>query len=519
MARATAEKESTPPHEPITNSVKGQENGIQAQANPQDGGRLSYTAFSLTYRWYITLLLGYLCLASSLTANIYFPLISLLADQYHTSIQGINLTITIYVVMQGLTPSIFSPLSDTLGRRPVYIASFALYTAASLGLALSHDSYAALVVLRALQSTGGSATLSLAYAVVADYAVHAERGRFLGPMMVATNLGPSIGPPIGGGAILATGDSRWAFWTLTIFGGSALTLILFTMRETNRKVVGNGAVSPQGMWRAWMDLLRRDSSGCTESEIPPERGGPTGKGKWTFPNLWSSVRILFHKDAFTVLYLAASPYASWYTVTTSIPLIYGDVYGYNELIVGLCYLAGGGGILAGGLIAGRLMDWNYKHVAKQAGYSVDKQAGDDIQRFPIERARSRGSYTLILMSVIGFVGYGWAVQRRVHPAVTLILQAVLGALATILHQIYSALLVDIFPDTPGTAGAANNICRCVTSAALVAALQPLVDAIGRSWFFTFIGLWHGLGSFLGVYILRRWGPRWKKERLQVRGHR
>lgn len=55
---------------------------------------------------------------------------------------------------------------------------------------------------------GGSATLSLAYAVVADYAVHSERGKFLGPMMVATNIGPSIGPPIGGGAILATGDSR-----------------------------------------------------------------------------------------------------------------------------------------------------------------------------------------------------------------------------------------------------------------------------------------------------------------------
>ncbi|KAK8123810.1 hypothetical protein PG999_003728 [Apiospora kogelbergensis] len=175
---------------------------------PQEDERSAYTAFSLTYRWYLTLLLGYLCLASSLTANIYFPLISLLAEQYHTSIHGINLTITIYVAVQGIAPSIFSPLSDTLGRRPVYIASFALYAAACLGLAFSHDSYATLMVLRALQSMGGSATLSLAYAVVADYAVHSERGKFLGPMMVATNIGPSIGPPIGGGAILATGDSR-----------------------------------------------------------------------------------------------------------------------------------------------------------------------------------------------------------------------------------------------------------------------------------------------------------------------
>ncbi|KAK7960540.1 hypothetical protein PG988_011754 [Apiospora saccharicola] len=519
MTPNTAEKGSPPSQEPGVTSDEGLKNEFQAQTNASEYGRLPYTAFSLTYRWYLTLLLGYLCLASSLTANIYFPLISLLAEQYRTSIQGINLTITIYVVIQGIAPSIFSPLSDTLGRRPVYIASFALYTAASLGLALSHDSYAALVVLRALQSMGGSATLSLAYAVVADYAVHSGRGKFLGPMMVATNVGPSIGPPIGGGAILATGDSRWAFWTLTIFGGSALSLILFTMRETNRKVVGNGAIRPKGMWRAWMDLARRgeESSDRGVGGPPPEKGRPTGRGKWVFPNLWSSVRILFHKDAATVLYLTASPYASWYTITTSIPLIYSDVYGYNELLVGLCYLAGGGGILIGGLIAGRLMDWNYKYVARQAGYSVNKQAGDDMQDFPIERARSRGSYTIILISTIGFVGYGWAVHRRAHPAVTLILQALLGALATILHQIYSALLVDIFPDKPGTAGAANNICRCAASAALVAALQPLVDSIGRSWFFTFIGLWHGLGSLIGVFILQRWCPAWRNERLQSQG--
>jgi MFS family permease len=149
-----------------------------------------YTTFSLRYRWYLTILLGYLCLASSLTANIYFPLLTLLAKDYSTTIQAINLTITLYVAIQGVAPSIFSPLSDSLGRRPVYLMSFSLYAIASLGLAFSGSSYVALLLLRAMQSMGGSATLSLAYAVVADYTVHAERGRFLSPMMTATNIGP-----------------------------------------------------------------------------------------------------------------------------------------------------------------------------------------------------------------------------------------------------------------------------------------------------------------------------------------
>ncbi|CZS98789.1 uncharacterized protein RCO7_09134 [Rhynchosporium graminicola] len=515
---------------------------------------IPYTTLSVRYRWYLTYLLGYLCLASSLTANIYFPLITLLAAHYLTSVQSINLTITLYILIQGIAPSIFSPLSNSFCRRPVYIFSFAIYTAASIGLAFSGDSYIALLLLRALQSMGGSAPLSLAYAVVADYARHSERVRFLGPMMTATNVGPSIGPVIRGGAILATGDPRWAFWSLVIFGGSALTLITFTMRETNRSIVGNGAVHPLGIWRTRSDILMAkhvsQNKDVTQDEPHPrddaqtqQRGNPTekdvekvarpalaetgedanhghdinhgktGRGVLTVPNPFKCLRILLYKDAFTVLYLAASPYASWYTITTSIPMIYGVEYGYNDLIIGCCYLAGGTGILAGGFIAGHLMDWNYKHAAKEAGLLIDQVAGDDIRSFPIERARSRGSYTIISVSALGFIGYGWAIQRHVHPAVPLVLQVYLGCKSTVIHQVYSALLVDIFPDSPGTAGASNNICRCVVSAVAVAVLKPVVDAIGRSWFFTLIGLLDGFGSVVAIYVLRRWGPIWREERL------
>ncbi|TPX18250.1 uncharacterized protein E0L32_002759 [Thyridium curvatum] len=500
-----------------------------------------YTIFSVHYRWYLTILLGYLCLASSLTANIYFPLINLLAEQYNATTQEINITITVYVVIQGVAPSIFSPLSDTLGRRPVYLLSFALYTAASIGLVFNTTSYAGLLVLRAIQSAGGSATLSLAYAVVADYTVHAERGKFLGPMMAATNLGPNIGPVIGGGAILATGEPRWAFVALVIFGGTSLALIGLSMRETNRTVVGNGCIAPDGLWRAWMDMLSaralkaksgsngadrkvntedKHQPGATEelrTEHSPSPEGPqtcvpAGRGKLSFPNPFLSLRLLLYKDAFTVLYLAASPYGAWYTITASIPLIYSQEYHFNDLIVGCCYLAGGAGILTGGFVAGKLMDWNYKHTAKKAGIPVDRVRGTDIATFPIEAARSRASYSLLVISAAGFVGYGWTVQKHVHPAASLVLQYFLGMLCTIVHQVYSALLVDIFPNEPGKAGAANNVCRCAVAAALVAISEPVVRAIGRGWFFSIIGLWHGVGSLVAVWILRRWAPSWRATR-------
>ncbi|KAI1309843.1 hypothetical protein F5Y03DRAFT_347545 [Xylaria venustula] len=106
---------------------------------------------------YLTYLLGYLALASSLTATIYFPLIDLLAERYRTSVQAINLTITLYVVLQGAAPSFFSPLSDTLGRRPVFLITFTIYLLAGVGLAANTNNYVVLILLRGFQSIGGSA--------------------------------------------------------------------------------------------------------------------------------------------------------------------------------------------------------------------------------------------------------------------------------------------------------------------------------------------------------------------------
>ncbi|KAF7533730.1 hypothetical protein G7054_g6849 [Neopestalotiopsis clavispora] len=418
-----------------------------------------YTIFSLGYRWFLTILLGYLTIASSLTANIYFPLVNILASQYKTSIQAINLTITVYIVVQGISPSLFSPLADSLGRRPVFLLSFALYTLAGVGLVISTSSnggsYASLLVLRGLQSAGGSGSLALAYAVVADVTVHAERGKFLGPMLMAGNLGPNIGPLIGGGAILATGQPMWAFLALVIFGGSCLAMILIAMRETNRTVVGNGSVKPKGLlWTAWMDVSPlgwldvkgRRNDQMERPKLKEKTTGPNGAGKLSLPNPLSSLRLLLNRDAFTVLYLAASSYGAWYTIATSVSLIYSQVYGFNDLAVGCSYLAGGAGIITGGFMAGRLMDINYRHTAKKCGISVDRVHGDDMNSFPIEKSRARGSEFVLAVTAAGFVGYGWAVQLVAHPAVGLVLHA---------------LLVDIFPDQPGTAGAANNICRIV----------------------------------------------------------
>lgn len=177
----------------------------QEPVPPNDTGSNPYSTIRRSRKRYLTYLLGYLCLVSSLSATIYFPLIPLLAAHYATSVQAVNLTVTLYVVFQGTAPSFWSPASDSLGRRPVFLGTFAVFAAASIGLCFSGQSFAALAVLRALQSIGGSAILSIAYGVVSDVVTHAERGSMLGPLMASANLGPCLGPVLGGSVTYAAG--------------------------------------------------------------------------------------------------------------------------------------------------------------------------------------------------------------------------------------------------------------------------------------------------------------------------
>ncbi|KAK7956101.1 uncharacterized protein PG986_005323 [Apiospora aurea] len=514
-------------------------------------GSTPYSSMSRGRKRYLTYLLGYLCLVSSLSATIYFPLIPLLVTHYNTSVQAVNLTITLYVVFQGVAPSFWSPASDSLGRRPVFLGTFAVFAAASAGLCFSGRSLAALAVLRALQSVGGSAVLSISYGVVSDIVTHAERGSMLGPMMASANLGPCMGPVLGGSVTYAAGgqDFQWCFRALAIVGGSALLLVGWTLPETNRGIVGNGSVPAQGIWRTWWASLRtfrqslwtpKQESKTTESrsqnatdapgaDDAEKSGGagdasvstetqvhsPTGRGRLVVPNPFSSLRLIFYWDTSLVLFLAASPYCLWYLIQTSIPIIYGTSgYDFSDIYVGLTYLAGGFGVIAGGFINGRLMDWNYRVVARQAGLPVNKHSGEDMSKFPIEMARSRGSVAILGVSVCAVIAFGWTVKYKIHPAVPLTLQFYIGAKCTVLHQAYSALLVDMFPQKPSTAGASNNIIRCALSAAAVAVLQPLVDALGPGWFFTMTALLDAGLSIIAVWVLRRWGMQWRSGRQQ-----
>lgn len=147
-----------------------------------------YSIFTTAERRMTLVMAAFAAFISPLSSTIYLPALNTLASHYDVSNSLINLTVTSYLIFQGIGPTIFGNFADEAGRRPAYLTAFGIYLATNIALALQ-NSYAALIVLRMLQSTGASASTVICMGVIADMTTTEKRGIYLGLVVSGTMLG------------------------------------------------------------------------------------------------------------------------------------------------------------------------------------------------------------------------------------------------------------------------------------------------------------------------------------------
>ena len=157
------------------------------------------------------------------------------------------------------------------------------------------------------------------------------------------------------------------------------------------------------------------------------------------------------------------------------------------------------------------MDWNYRRVGRKYGFSTEKGSGGGLRDFPIEEARLGLILPVIAISLVTYICYGWALQQNSPLAGPLILLFIIGCGLTAATNVLSALLVDLYPMSPATVTAANNLFRCWLGAGATGIIEIMVDHMGRGWCFTFIALVCAAFSPLLVLELKH-GSTWREER-------
>ncbi|KAF8713740.1 MFS general substrate transporter, partial [Rhizoctonia solani] len=394
-----------------------------------------------------------------LASSVYFPAIPTMADAFGKSIELINLTVTMYMVFQGISPMLWGGLADRFGRRPLYLTCLSLLLLSCVGLALvPTDAYWLLMVLRCFQAAGSASMIALGAGVISDIATPAERGGFLGLFTLGPMIGPCIGPIIGG---LLSGGLGWRsmFWFLAIATGLMLLFMALTFPETLRAIVGDGSRPPQKWNQTPVLILGRKVSKIAEgtyvtSTVPRKSANPL-----------HIFRVFTQPDILLVLICTGIIYSLFYSVTTTTSPLFLSVYPYlTQSTVGLCFIAYGVGGAVGSVVMGRLLDYDWKKMeervtsgaasaSNQSKHTENKAekgvhtctTKPDKQDLPIEHTRLKRVPILFITVTGASMGYGWSIQQKAHPAVPLVLQFVVGFSSMSIMTINQTILVDMYP--------------------------------------------------------------------------
>ncbi|OGM40571.1 hypothetical protein ABOM_011056 [Aspergillus bombycis] len=434
-------------------------------------------------------------------ANMYFPALGPLARDMHVSSSKISLTITSFKIVQGVAPVLTASFSDQNGRRPVLLASVLIFIGSNIGLALQ-SSYAALLVLRCFQALGSSNISLISSASVADVVPRAERGRYMFYSSLGMTIGPAIGPTLGG---ILTQFLGWRsiFWFLCISSGVMFCVIMLFLRETCRAIVGNGSVSPQPWNRCALQFLHQDSQ-----QVPDYETRVITRRR---PGILATLGILLDRHISLLVLCNALCFCGTSAILSSLPVLLERKYRLNPLQIGLCYLPHtAGGILARWNV-GTLVDRNFKRHAHKIGEKLrsNQQTQGQLRRMPLEKVRLELALPFLYLSCLCVIGYSWIMYYDVHLAGPLVLLFLFGNATTGVNNSITTLAIDLNAYRPAAAMAAMNTVKHLTAAGAVAAVVPLIDAIGIGWVGTFLaGLWFLASPAL--WILYWKGQRWRQ---------
>lgn len=174
----------------------------------------------------ITLTAFFLPMASSIFA----PAGDLIAEEFGASKQLALLNQSGFVAMLGVGPLFLAPMSETFGRRTIYLICLAVFSLLQIPCALAPN-LATFVTFRTLSGLFGSVGVGNGGGSIADMFEANERAKVLGFYMIAPLLAPSVGPAIGG--IIVSGSTwRSLAWLMLGLAGFTTIMSYFFMYET-----------------------------------------------------------------------------------------------------------------------------------------------------------------------------------------------------------------------------------------------------------------------------------------------
>lgn len=281
--------------------------------------------WSRTYRWYITLVASALVVCIAYGSSIVTGGLGLIQERYNVSLEVAILTCSIMVCGFAVGPLLWSPLSEIIGRRPVYIISLGLYVIFNIPCALSPD-IGGLLACRFLCGVFSSSGLSLAGGTIADIWSIEERGMAIAYFAAAPYCGPVVGPIVTGWINVGSHRLDLFFWTNMAFAGVIMILIGF-VPETYAPVILKRRAAKLRKETGTLNII-------TEQEQQKLTLRDIARTSLIRPITMIMTEPVLDLMCMYIVLIYAMLYAFFFAY----PVIFGKLYGYNDGQIGLMFI-------------------------------------------------------------------------------------------------------------------------------------------------------------------------------------
>lgn len=184
-------------------------------------------------KWFATMTAACLCLVVSMGSSLYVSAVPELVATYHTSETLALAGLTFYLL--GFSNVIGAPLSEVIGRKPIYLVSLPISCLFTMGVGLSQGHMRIIIPCRFFAGVFASPSMSVATGTMMDIFDIDEVSIAVTFFCLAPFMGPVISPIMSGFACEYQ-NWRWSQWILLFASGLIFPFIVL-MPESHKGVI------------------------------------------------------------------------------------------------------------------------------------------------------------------------------------------------------------------------------------------------------------------------------------------
>ncbi|KAJ5737141.1 uncharacterized protein N7483_002266 [Penicillium malachiteum] len=406
---------------------------------------------------------------TTLGASIYSPGHTKVQQEFQVSATVALLPLSAYSLGLAFGPMISSPLSETFGRKVVYLITLPPCDLFLLAAGFSKN-IAALIICRFFAGLFAAPGVSVAAAVISDFTSPDQRVIPLAGYYAMPWLGSAIGPLVGGFAVERKGW-RWTSWVVLMIAAVFHPLVLFLRESYKPKILQRKA--PKG---GYVDQL----------------GGVQTKSVLQTLQIFITSTIIrpFHMliteplVGFICLYTGFQ-FALLYTFIVASPWVLKTVYGFSLSGQSLSFLGMVGGCIFAPFIL-VILDYVVR-TRKQTRIPLLSSESTSQSSFPPENKLLAALYGSLVLPVALF-WFGWSAKSSVHWICPILAQTVAFIGSFLIYVPCSFYMVDVYgAQYSASANGASSFSRYMLSAAFPLFVTQMYETLGVGWASSLLG--------------------------------